>query len=231
MLLILAVMVAETPYRNHIMIEEKEGVPTPIFFRGIVDEHSYYTDYHTLHDERFAGTLLRPTFEDLDATVLLGGQACFGYYAGFRTLIEGAGLTDSTIAHQTIARRGRVGHEKQAPYDYLLERRVNFRFSRKPYKDDDYRIFGIVLTDQVAIAGEIITYDSALMRELAARLGRNIRFVPFEGYLDYYIENTLPTKTPADLAHDYAEFKEFYFDYNEDPERESAFRKALYGDE
>jgi hypothetical protein len=224
-LLALAV-VAETGLRNRLMLEEKDGVVNVQEHHGIIDEHHYYTRLYLIENDRRAGELLQPCFDGLDATVLLRGQACFGYFARFKTLIENSGLTDSTIAHQPLQQRGRIGHEKSPAYNYLLQRRVNFMFSRKPYKDAEYRVVQMLLPGNVPVAAEIITYDTDLVRRLAARLGRNIRFTPFESYLDRYIAEELPTKTPEELAGDYAEFEEFYFETNEDPGRKAAFTGA-----
>jgi len=231
-LVVLAVAVAaETPLRDRLMLKTEDGTVTVRQRRGVLDEHFYYTRAYLIADDRRAGELMRPVFDGLDATVLLRGQACFGYYANFRTLIEGVGLTDATLAHRPLEHRGRIGHEKPAPYDYLVERHVNFMFNRTPYKDDDYRLIQILLPGNVPVAGEIITWDNQLMLQLVLRLGDRLRCMSFLAYLDRYIAEELPTKSPEELAQDYADFKAFYFDANGDPGREARFLRALSREE
>jgi hypothetical protein len=53
----------------------------------------------------------------------LGGAGAVPYYTGWET-VDRRGLNDATIAHQPLAQHGFVGHEHDAPYDYLVQRRV-----------------------------------------------------------------------------------------------------------
>jgi hypothetical protein len=65
------------------------------------------------------------------------------------------------------------------------------------------------------------------MNTLARRMGRMIEFTPFEQVLDGYIEEMLPGRPRDQLAQDYRDFKEFYFDHNDDPVRQRVFEDAL----
>jgi hypothetical protein len=53
-----------------------------------------------------------------------------------------------------------------------------------------------------------------------------IRFQPAPEYLDQYLAS-IDTKSPSDVAADFAFFRDFYFRHNEDHPRESAFREFL----
>ena len=53
----------------------------------------------------------------------LGGAGAVPYYTGWET-VDRRGLNDATIARLPLAQHGFVGHEHDAPYEYLVERRV-----------------------------------------------------------------------------------------------------------
>jgi hypothetical protein len=229
LIVVLGIATGETMLRNHVLFDTTGGELAFRDRRGIIDEHRYYTRVYPLKKDRLEGELLRPYFEGLDATVVLRGQACFGYFAGFKTSIENSGLTDSTIAHRQLEERGRIGHEKSPTYEYLLRRGANFTFSRRPYKDRGYRIVNFLFFGDVRVSADMITYDANLMDQLRQRMGRDISFVHFDDYLDRYIAEEIDHKSHDELAADYAEFKEFYFDRNPDPVRERAFLDRLAG--
>lgn len=226
-LVVVGIATGETMLRNHVLFDTTGGELTFRDRRGIIDEHLYYTQVYPLKKDRLEGELLRSYFEDLDATVVLRGQACFGYFAGFRTCIENSGLTDSTIAHQQLEERGRIGHEKSPTYEYLLQRGANFTFSRRPYKDREYRVVNFLLPGGIRVSADMITYDTDLMNQLRWRMGREISFVRFDDYLDRYIAEEIDRKSHDELAADYAEFKEFYFDRNPDSVHERPFLDRL----
>lgn len=225
--LVLFIAVAETALRDRLLIAAGEDPPTIREHHGVVDERFYYSQVQTIDNQREFGEFLRPHFAGLDVTVLLRGQCCLGYFAGFETCIENSGLTDATIARRRTTSRGRIGHEKTADYAYLIRRRTHFVFNRPLYKERDYRVAYFRMPGDIALRAEMITYDAVLMSELAERFGSGIHFTAFPDYLDDYIAETLPSRSPEALAADYAEFKEFYFDYNDDPERQRAFAHAL----
>ncbi|HEX5131161.1 MAG TPA: hypothetical protein VFX92_01595 [Candidatus Krumholzibacteria bacterium] len=173
---VVVIAVGETALRDRLLIEQRDGTTRTRDHRGIVDEHAYYTRVYPLARDRRVGELLRPYFDGLDATVLLRGQACLGYYAGFRTCIDNSGLTDAEIAHRPIERRGRVGHEKSILYSDLVARGVNFVFDREAYKEGDNRLVRFQLPDGVSTRAEIITDDTGLMSELSTRFGQDMVF-------------------------------------------------------
>jgi len=53
----------------------------------------------------------------------LGGAGAVPYYTGWTT-VDRRGLNDATLARMPLAQHGFVGHEHDAPYDYLVARRV-----------------------------------------------------------------------------------------------------------
>jgi hypothetical protein len=98
---------------------------------GISDERAYYTTTaNAIEMQRFIGLGLRPYFENQKSTVLLRGQCALGYYAKFYRCVEGAGLTDPTIAQRKIGVRGRIGHEKGIGLEDAKRMGVNFVFMR-----------------------------------------------------------------------------------------------------
>ena len=221
------ILTVEKDRRDSYLLDSDEDRIVPIIVRGIFDERAYYTGHYIIDIERRIGESLEPYFRDLDATVLLRGQACLAYYAKFRRCIENTGLTDKYIAHLPLQQRGRIGHEKSAPYDYLVQEGVDFLFRRQPLKDRNYRqVIFPVLNDRTDRA-EILTYDRNLIGELSHRLGAKLQYTNFETYLDQYISNELPKKSHNELVANYREFLEYYFLHNDDPPRQQHFTTQL----
>lgn len=58
-----------------------------------------------------------------DIVLAVGGAGALPYYTGWPT-VDRLGINDVYVAHLPLARRGIVGHEREAPYAYLRERGV-----------------------------------------------------------------------------------------------------------
>ncbi len=58
-----------------------------------------------------------------DLVLGVGGAGAVPYYTGWTT-VDRRGLNDSYIAHLPLMARGKVAHERDAPYQYLVEREV-----------------------------------------------------------------------------------------------------------
>ncbi|MCB9030122.1 MAG: hypothetical protein H6619_03660 [Deltaproteobacteria bacterium] len=58
-----------------------------------------------------------------DLVVGLGGVGAIPYYTDWTT-VDRRGLNDLYISHLPLKQRGIVAHEREAPYDYLTERKV-----------------------------------------------------------------------------------------------------------
>jgi hypothetical protein len=180
--------------------------------RGIVDEHSFYPPADVAA-RRERARVVAACLESTDAAFLvLGAQAMLAYFGRFPVALEMHGLTDRTIARLPLGDRGRPGHERRPPLEYLLERRVRFLIlqpgsePRRPYA----RIrFG-------ELVGEIVTYDRALMEHV--RRCADVEFVEFPAYLDDYLQRA-QAMPPGALARDLEAFRVYYFDHNPDPER------------
>lgn len=186
---------------------------------------------------RAAGNYLRPLFDGLDVRLGIGGgHANLAYRAHVPTAIEvAAGLTDAYIAHLPLPPRGKVGHERPWTLypDYLLRRRVHFML------DLSYGTGGLVDAGRdiifpaspVPLPARICVYDRELMRELRRREPdpKKLRFVDFEAFLDTQYIPLLAQKNKADVAKDFAGFRQFYFDHNDDPARRRAIEDYLKG--
>ncbi len=113
------------------------GAPAEMWGRyGITDEYRFWTrdtgrGLSLIESQLADGRKLRPFLEGEKVSVLLVAQASLAYAAKFYIGIESQGLTDKFIAHLPLERRGRPGHEKTPPWDYLVQRRVNFVFPRR----------------------------------------------------------------------------------------------------
>ncbi|MEM7199849.1 MAG: hypothetical protein AAF628_06260 [Planctomycetota bacterium] len=185
---------------------------------------------------------------DTNAFAIVGSmQAQLGYFAAFPRAIEINGLTDEHLAHRPIEQRGWVGHEKGMVWhdDYFVERGVHFVFGlydfmRAPPEDRigqhrcvSFFVAGVPLNElspaltepvDMWVRGTMITYDRALMQSLRGR--EDVEFLPFEDHLDDYLA-TIDERDADEVALDYAAYRRFYFDHNEDRERQRAFEAFL----
>ncbi len=192
---------------------------------GIVNEPLIYTR-EALARTRREGSILRRYFAGLPVSVAYcGSQAALMYYSRPAVAIESeAGLTDAHIAHQRLAGRGRVGHEKQAPVPYLLDRRVNFVIHRFPSTTlhlDDW--LPLVSVGFDTVPARIVHWDAPLLAEMRRR-GADFLDVPSS--LDKFIAG-MDTLPDDDVRQDYVLVKRFYFDFVSDPAREEMFRRRL----
>ena len=111
--------------------------------QGITDEQWYWS--HKVSDnknlieiDKSIGLGLKEMLKDKSAVVLVRSQCALAYYMGTDIIcIDNSGLTDRYIARLPIADRGRVGHERSAPMDYIKERKVNYLFNRGTYSKEN----------------------------------------------------------------------------------------------
>ena len=187
---------------------------------GIVDEANYYTK-EMLATLRHQGEVLGRFLQGTPARVaLLSGQDAVAFFGKLPYALESQGLTDKELARLPIASRGRPGHERPATQEFLLRRGIHFRLR-----------YGLTVNLELQrsirfddLYGEILTYDSALMRQLAQRPG--INFVPFPYFLEGYMKS-LGERDPHRLQQDYLDFLVFYFLHNEDAPRLARYRESL----
>lgn len=228
----LSVGLLEDARRDHLLQTTEEGRPKFVSHKGVIDEHYLRTEVDDIDKDKAFGEFLRPFFEGLDATVLLKGRACIGYYAGFKTSIENFGLTDKYIAHLPVEGRSRPGHEKEAPYEYLLERGVDFGFDGKTMffeRARPYEFAWFHLPDGRRVRVQLFTYDPELIETLARRMGESFEYTNFVKYLDMYLVRELPSKNGMELLRDYMLFKDYYFRHNDDVRREREFTGRISG--
>lgn len=186
---------------------------------GIADERRVYPR-SMLEQNRHTGEFLKRVFAGTDARIgYYGTHAVLAYYSEAPYAIEcETGLTDTVLAHQRSTERGRVGHEKTAPLWYLLDRKVNFLF--KSYLPDQYISDRIRLIQFGDYQAYILTFQNALMDHLARF--DDVSFRDARGIIDAYIRNIDDIGEDA-VKNDYGLFKMYYFDLNDDPEREKHF--------
>ena len=235
-LLIIILLPVEMYYRNVPLLsgysKNKDEViimgKLSLGVRGIVDERLYYTrkgfitGLNVKESAEQAGNEFQRYFQDKKVRVLiLGAQACLAYYSKFYYVIENHGLTDSYISHLPLKQRGRPGHEKTAPYEYLISKKINFMFKSFPENYSNYQYINFIIQNHDYF-GSIITYDRELMSELHNKFPNEIFFIDFEHYLDDYIAN-MKNFSREQIKTDYQKFKEYYFQHNSDPNREKFF--------
>jgi len=227
--LLMLLVAHERSRRDSIFLEEDGSRKGSYDLRGVTDEHWYWGHRDgglTLIEKHEAiGRTLARYFEGEAVRVLLRGQASLGYYGRFSFCIESAGLTDRYIAHQPREERGRPGHEKSPPHDYLVRMGVHFLFLKAPIDSAIYRNVYFRYGDRI-VRGEMFTYDRDLMHRLGKRWPDQVRFIDFEAYLDQWILQ-IETMSDQDVAEAYERFRDFYFLHNPDPLREEAITSFL----
>ncbi len=194
---------------------------------GVVNEWMYYRQARLDDWYERAASVLERYLADLPARVaFLGSEARLMYAARIPVAVEAeTGLTDPFIARQELTRRGRVGHEKTAPLDYLVgQRKVHFVF--QPLAPEVLKMADSLPAWEVRfdeLQGWLLHWDGALMAELRSR-GASFKDFPME--LDRLIASLddLDDEAAAIL---YEKLKLFYFVHAEDPLREARFLERL----
>jgi len=201
--------------------------PPKKLIRGIAYERAFYPPRHT-EQRRNLGLELRRFFEGKDVSVaFLGSYASLVYYSEVPVAIEtDTGLTDEYIAHLPLRRRGRPGHEKKPPFQYLFERGVNFTYGWfSPFKKETGGMNAIFFGDFLC---HILVYNVELMNALKAF--PQIRFVDVRNVVDEFIK-IMHRYDDMKVARAYTIFKNFYFNHNDDKLREQVFISRLTPDE
>jgi hypothetical protein len=201
-------------------------------WNGIIDEHWFYTKTNQVtgldivHSAEQLGYGFRNYFDGKKVRVLImGAQACLAYYAGFDYCIENFGLTDKYIAHLPLKERGRPGHERNAPNDYLVAQKIDFVLGSFPQEYSGFQYIEFKMPSRF-YQGTIITYNKELMKHLLAKYPGQISFIDFEKYLDDYIKD-IKSKPAGQVKMDYKKFNDYYFSRNNDPAREKYFIDIL----
>jgi hypothetical protein len=188
---------------------------------GIVDERQNYPPEKITQAKAEAAVLKKYLINKDVKVAFYGAKAMLVYYSELPYALEcAAGLTDSYIAHLPIQQRGRPGHEKRIPYEYLVRKRINFVVGGSLRASPDM-VEAISLD---SFPEHIVTYQSRVMDLL--KKYPEIKFVDFPAYLDNYIKNI--DSIPIDrLRQDFDYFGKFYFAHNNDPARLAPFRQRL----
>jgi hypothetical protein len=203
-----------------------DPLPAGKWVSGIVSERQFYTPEAT-RQTREEGMRLQRYFAGLPVRVaFVGSQAGLVYYADPAVAIESqTGLTDRFVAHQPLRARGRVGHEKLAPLDYLIERRhvqlVLHHFAAVTLRLDDVLPHVVMALDSTY--AQLVTWDPKLVADLERR---GARCPDFPAVLDFYIAR-MAALPDEQVAADYARVRRFYFAQVSDRAREHSFRARL----
>lgn len=198
-------------------------------FHGIANEWKYYAEVHPLIDESQdqEAMLLKKYCAGLPLRmVFLGAEAHAMFRAKIPVAIEAeTGLTDRYIAHQSLARRARVGHEKNAPLSYLTGiREAHLTISREA--PTTLKLTPAILERPIMMDGTIgwvLTWDAPIMEELKRR---GVRFLNLPREIDRVI-SLLPQMTDKQVRDIYERLQHNYFDHVSDAHRENRFLARL----
>jgi arabinofuranosyltransferase len=199
-----------------------DPIPENGFVSGITNERAYYPKAKT-DEQRRSAIVLRRYFENLPVCVaFFGSEARLVYYAKPAVAVESeAGLTDRWLAHQPLARRGRVGHEKHASIEYLTgRRRAHLVFHPlAPEFLDLPRHIPIVPIDFDGTRGLLLHWDPVIMAEWKRR---GAKFDDFPVKLDGLIA-LASARSAAEVRLAYDRIRPFYFDFVSDSARQRPF--------
>ncbi|MBD3219015.1 MAG: hypothetical protein GF310_12135 [candidate division Zixibacteria bacterium] len=188
---------------------------------GIADERSYYPSEYVEQAKR-DGRNMQKYLSGMDVTIgFYGSKAMTAYYSKLPDVVElHTGLTDEYIAHLPLKERGRPGHEKMAPRDYMFRRGINFvlKPTSLPIEDSTKALF----LDSTIL--HIFIYENEIMNELKKKPG--VVFLDLPRFLDEYIKNFEQTP-PEQIIRDFNFLKTYYFDHNNDPGRLQPFLNKL----
>lgn len=190
--------------------------------KGIVNERDFYPA-KSIEKAKIDGRNIKKYLAGIDDVTIgfYGSKAMTIYYSDIPDAVEiNTGLTDTYIAHLPLKHRARPGHEKMAPHDYILKRGINFIVKKTDFLPPDRT--RILLLDGSIV--HIVFYDNKVMNHLKNFSGAE--FVDFPAMLDSYIAN-LESIPKNQLINDYAFFKLYYFDHNDDPARNQPFIDRL----
>ncbi|MBI3829977.1 MAG: hypothetical protein HY291_10695 [Planctomycetes bacterium] len=195
----------------------------PDLENGVVEERLNYHKMERYLD--YKSDVLKTAFDGLPVRLgIFGSEARLAAQLGSAEFIECHGLCDRLIAHQQIEARGIVGHEKIATPNYLImQRKVHFTF----LMPQGYDLYTFIPKHEMIldhIVCHVLHWDAPLMAELKRR---GAVFVDFPMVLDAYIAGNMNTEPDAEVRKQYAKCQRFYFAFNDDMERENAFRKRL----
>lgn len=195
------------------------------------DESTYYRleGYFPVvvnHSNFRIGNELR-VLSDAGFTSLIAtsGIGMLGYNSRFPVL-DRMGLTDAVVARQKIERRTRPGHEKHASAAYVRER-MPLLVRGEHYIEKPYRRLRTLRFETARSGREwyLYHYDAQFMN-LWAELSPGIKFTRFEPYLDRYLEGA-KRRRPKDFLRDYRFFYDYYFNHNDDPDRECELQELF----
>ena len=195
-----------------------------VFVGYVADEQRYFHTVEPLELSIEQASLLRKHLGDFPVRVgFYAGQLRLIYYLDPPFAVEcSAGLTDTAIAHQSLAVRGRPGHEKKPTTEYLRQRRVQFYLGPTHPVPAGQIALNAISFDSLHC--RIITYDNAIMNVLERDSG--VAFIHLPSYLDRYIAD-MHALSKSQVYQQYLFLKPFYFDINRDSVREAAFLRYL----
>jgi hypothetical protein len=198
-----------------ILLRWHQFTPPEANINGIVDEWAFYPSDKIAKMEA-DGLKLNKYLHDLDVTIgFYGARAAMIYYSDLPRAIEcDAGLTDQYIAHIPLEYRGRPGHEKHAPPQYLQERKVNFILPATMEPGNPYD--SLTLISFNGLAAQIWIYDNTVMDRLSVY--PEVAFTNFGAYLDQYISSN-PDRDSQQYKMNMEFFRQYYFANNDDTER------------
>jgi len=186
-----------------------------------------------------AGRYFEPFFRGIPASVVQDSACMFVYYANFENVIEKYGLTDAYISHLPVSRPGKIGHEKVAPMDYLIQRGVMFSIEggwypigSVPAKNAWDLAWFEVPDVGIMVKFHVVKCDTAVFSELIRRFrsaNANFFIPDFKQIIPEYTSRVLPNSSYSVAAADYNSLKSIYFSRYPDPSQQQQIETTIAG--
>ncbi|MDX1960904.1 MAG: hypothetical protein SFU98_20195 [Leptospiraceae bacterium] len=152
-----------------------------------------------------------------------GANAVLAYCLNSNYVLEAStGLTDSALAHSSIALNGRIGHEKKASLEYLLQKKIHIHWNGAEF--GGLNEYNQIYFDSIPGVARIIIYDKEIMNEL--KKIPEIHFQDFDSYLENYISK-IKTIPKDKIKSDLLEFDKYYFNQNPNEKKREVIEKFL----
>ena len=201
------------------------GFPPARPIGGIIDESAVYHLAHwwpvQVDHRNFRSAKLFQRWAEAGArpTLATGGIGMVGYYSDL-PLIDLRGLTDRTVAHNPLRKRGRPGHEKEPPPGYLEARGVDLVRAVGPGRDFHPARFRRITALDLGPEGrgdpwQLARWEPKTIAALRAS-DPKITFSKFPEWLDQFAQG-LPGRPADEAAADLAWLTIFYLQWNDDP--------------
>ncbi len=194
-------------------------IPPRTIAMGLADEGTIYpvvswSPIEVDHPNFYAGNAFGTYLYErgIEVPLATSGIGMLGYYSKM-PVIDVLGLTDPTIAHEPVRRRGRPGHEKRPPPGYLDEREVVLERTRERDEWDALRLVRLPPPWRSSRRWMLRRYEEPVMQLWRAQ-APEIGFTDFGRWFDDVYLPSVDGRSTQQLEDDLKFLDRFYWTVN-----------------